>query len=371
MSDDRDDRYRRAATILHDVAKPMRVLSALAWDASIREEFLASGGTKLPQPTYQPIDPEPGARRRRRRPPAAPPGRRRRLAEPRGVGDRGDRTDAVDGRHAVVPRLQPPAVRRADPAAALRSRDAARAGAAGAGQPRGVEGRAPDAAAGPLAHRRAGRRPAEGRRRRALRRRRSRDPPRRRVVGQRRRIDEPDQDPPRRPVHVEGRRAAPQPRGLHPRRHRQERPDPDRHPDPGDRPPRHHSHPGGPGRLLRVRVGHPRSRSPPAARRANPRRADGDRRRRLHRGLPLVPRAQRDARAGLRVDPPQLPRRGDHRRRTVHEGLLVPVGIPRRVDVHPRGVHRRTARHPRPAVRRQARPLVDRRARRAAQPRVW
>jgi len=59
MAEAQDDRYRRAATILHDVAKPMRVLSALAWDASIREEFLASGGTKLPQPTYQPIDPGP------------------------------------------------------------------------------------------------------------------------------------------------------------------------------------------------------------------------------------------------------------------------------------------------------------------------
>ena len=41
------------------------------------------------------------------------------------------------------------------------------------------------------------------------------------------------------------------------------------------------------------------------------------------------------------------------------------------LDVHPVGVHRRAARRPRAAVLRQARPLVDRRARRAAQPRVW
>ena len=53
------DRYRQAARILHDVAKPMRVLSALAWPGEIREEFLASGGDKLPEPTYSPIDPTP------------------------------------------------------------------------------------------------------------------------------------------------------------------------------------------------------------------------------------------------------------------------------------------------------------------------
>ena len=53
------DRYRQAATILHDVAKPMRVLSALAWPGNLRDEFLAGGATKLPQPSYQPIDPGP------------------------------------------------------------------------------------------------------------------------------------------------------------------------------------------------------------------------------------------------------------------------------------------------------------------------
>jgi hypothetical protein len=52
-----NERYRNAAQILHDVAKPMRVLSALAWPGEIRDEFLASGGTRLPAPVYQPIDP--------------------------------------------------------------------------------------------------------------------------------------------------------------------------------------------------------------------------------------------------------------------------------------------------------------------------
>jgi uncharacterized protein (TIGR02421 family) len=56
---DDDDRYRRAATILHDTAKPMRVLSALSWPAELRERFLATGGTELPSPTYRPIDPAP------------------------------------------------------------------------------------------------------------------------------------------------------------------------------------------------------------------------------------------------------------------------------------------------------------------------
>jgi uncharacterized protein (TIGR02421 family) len=53
------DRYRQAAQILHDVAKPMRVLSALAWPSQVREEFLAGGAQRLPAPTYSPVDPAP------------------------------------------------------------------------------------------------------------------------------------------------------------------------------------------------------------------------------------------------------------------------------------------------------------------------
>ena len=53
------DRYREAASILHDVAKPMRVLSALSWPGEIREQFLAGGADQLPTPTYQPVDPTP------------------------------------------------------------------------------------------------------------------------------------------------------------------------------------------------------------------------------------------------------------------------------------------------------------------------
>lgn len=53
------DRYREAAQILHDVAKPMRVLSALAWPAEVRETFLSGGAQHLPEPTYTPTDPAP------------------------------------------------------------------------------------------------------------------------------------------------------------------------------------------------------------------------------------------------------------------------------------------------------------------------
>lgn len=52
-------RYRQAAQILHDVAKPMRVLSALAWPGELRDQFLADGAQRLPEPTYEPVDQQP------------------------------------------------------------------------------------------------------------------------------------------------------------------------------------------------------------------------------------------------------------------------------------------------------------------------
>jgi uncharacterized protein (TIGR02421 family) len=56
---DADERYRAAATILHDAAKPLKVLSALAWPAELRTQFLASGGTRMPEPVYRAVDPAP------------------------------------------------------------------------------------------------------------------------------------------------------------------------------------------------------------------------------------------------------------------------------------------------------------------------
>ncbi len=59
LDDSSADRYRSAAQILHDVAKPMRVLSALAWPAELRDQFFAEGAQRLPEPTYDAIDPTP------------------------------------------------------------------------------------------------------------------------------------------------------------------------------------------------------------------------------------------------------------------------------------------------------------------------
>jgi hypothetical protein len=35
----------------------MKVLSALAWPGDLREKFLASGGTRMPEPAYNAVDP--------------------------------------------------------------------------------------------------------------------------------------------------------------------------------------------------------------------------------------------------------------------------------------------------------------------------
>ena len=215
------DRYRQASRILHDVAKPMRVLSALGWDASVRDDFLAGGAQTLPAPDLRADRSDPGARRRRRGQAAAPARQRgRRLARTRSQRDRVDRTHAVVPRHAGVPRVQSPALRRSEAAAAVRSRDTTRVGHADPGPPVRTHGRAPDAAARTVEVGRGGGRRAEGRGRRALRRGRPQDSRRRRAVGERRCVDEPDQDPPRCHVHRQGHRPAAQPRGVHPRGHR-------------------------------------------------------------------------------------------------------------------------------------------------------
>src|SRR5262245_21345380 len=53
------DRYRTVAQGLHQVAKPIRVLSALRWPAAVRDEFLAGGGASLPSVEYPPSDGQP------------------------------------------------------------------------------------------------------------------------------------------------------------------------------------------------------------------------------------------------------------------------------------------------------------------------
>jgi uncharacterized protein (TIGR02421 family) len=53
------DRYRDVAQRLHAIARPMRVLSALRWPASVRDEFLAGGGDALPSVEYPSFDEQP------------------------------------------------------------------------------------------------------------------------------------------------------------------------------------------------------------------------------------------------------------------------------------------------------------------------
>jgi uncharacterized protein (TIGR02421 family) len=53
------DRFRAVAQRLYEVAKPMRVLSALGWPAAVREEFLAGRGESLPKVEYRPFDESP------------------------------------------------------------------------------------------------------------------------------------------------------------------------------------------------------------------------------------------------------------------------------------------------------------------------
>ncbi|HET6834301.1 MAG TPA: flavohemoglobin expression-modulating QEGLA motif protein [Acidimicrobiales bacterium] len=53
------ERYRAVAHRLHEIAKPMRVLSALRWPASVREEFLAGGADALPSVEYPRFDDRP------------------------------------------------------------------------------------------------------------------------------------------------------------------------------------------------------------------------------------------------------------------------------------------------------------------------
>ena len=56
MHDDAAQRYRSVSRQLHDIAKPMRVLSRLNWPAHVRDTFLAGGATTLPAPSYDPFD---------------------------------------------------------------------------------------------------------------------------------------------------------------------------------------------------------------------------------------------------------------------------------------------------------------------------
>lgn len=59
MEDAERERIRGVATILFEAARPLRILSAIAWPPEVRERFLASGASSLPEVEYPPFDPEP------------------------------------------------------------------------------------------------------------------------------------------------------------------------------------------------------------------------------------------------------------------------------------------------------------------------
>ena len=59
VTDPEVERYRSVAHRLHEIAKPIRLLAALRWPASVREEFLAGGGDALPSVEYPSFDEQP------------------------------------------------------------------------------------------------------------------------------------------------------------------------------------------------------------------------------------------------------------------------------------------------------------------------
>jgi uncharacterized protein (TIGR02421 family) len=53
------DRIRAVATLLHRASKPIKILKAIGWSDQIKADFLAQGGTALPQVEYPAFDPQP------------------------------------------------------------------------------------------------------------------------------------------------------------------------------------------------------------------------------------------------------------------------------------------------------------------------
>jgi uncharacterized protein (TIGR02421 family) len=51
-----NDRYREVARMLYEAARPLRVLAAIRWPATVRDEFLAGGGERLPEVSYPEFD---------------------------------------------------------------------------------------------------------------------------------------------------------------------------------------------------------------------------------------------------------------------------------------------------------------------------
>lgn len=52
-------RIRRAAALLKDAERPIRILRTVTWPNEVSERFFAAGADRLPEVTYSPPDPEP------------------------------------------------------------------------------------------------------------------------------------------------------------------------------------------------------------------------------------------------------------------------------------------------------------------------
>jgi uncharacterized protein (TIGR02421 family) len=57
VSPEEIERIRTVAGVLHQAAKPLKVLGAIAWPMQVRHDFLESDGQRLPEVTYEPFDP--------------------------------------------------------------------------------------------------------------------------------------------------------------------------------------------------------------------------------------------------------------------------------------------------------------------------
>jgi uncharacterized protein (TIGR02421 family) len=59
VSDKEKDRIRKAASLLYQASRPIRILKTIGWPSVVKEEFFAKNAQELPQVTYTPIDPTP------------------------------------------------------------------------------------------------------------------------------------------------------------------------------------------------------------------------------------------------------------------------------------------------------------------------
>ena len=53
------DKLSKAAALLHEAERPLRVLKSIAWPRDISRKFFADGARELPAPHYEPVDPRP------------------------------------------------------------------------------------------------------------------------------------------------------------------------------------------------------------------------------------------------------------------------------------------------------------------------